>query len=106
VAAFFKVKDPDSVRWTLYLFAVTLAWFFVSVRRSSPANSEIVFGDENIEILDVPGSSASPTAGDLSRETSTAQTAGGGNGKIMVTPRQVAQAYAQPLDRAALILFQ
>lgn len=101
MAAFFKVKDPDSVRWTLYLFAVTLAWFFVSVRRSSPANSEIVFGDENIEILDVPGSS--PTAGELSRERSNA---GGGGGKQQVTTRQVAQAYAQPLDRAALNLFQ
>lgn len=99
MAAFFKVKDPDSVRWALYLFATTLAWFFVSVRRASPADSEIVFGDENIEILDVPGTpTTADYGGDLNRTTTTSR-------KATVTRRQLAQAYAQPVDRAAINQF-
>jgi len=138
MAAFFKVKDPDSARWALYLFATTLAWFFVSVRRASPANSgtmlsqfahihsltvlsdsvgflellskltrrfaEIVFGDENIEILDVPGTPTSAEVsgnhGDLHRTTTVTT-----GHKEMVTRRKLAQAYAQPLDRSAINQF-
>jgi|EP01046_Picozoa_sp_COSAG06_P012780 hypothetical protein len=108
MAAFFKVKDPESTRLCIYLFAMSLAWLFVSVKRAPPANSEIVFGDEHIEILDVPGSSASggdtpssSSSRDLTRE-------GGGTGaqaaagktnkhsKPVVTTRHLQQAYAQP----------
>jgi hypothetical protein len=90
MAAFFKVKDPKSARLAIYLFAVSLAWFFVSVRRSSPANSEIIFGDEHIEILDIP---TSPTqSSDLTRESSAAPK----QAKASVTTRQLAEAYAQP----------
>lgn len=104
MAAFFKVKDPDSARWALYLFAVTLAWLIVSVRRASPANSEIVFGDENIEILDVPGTPTAAEAGDKQGELSRTSTTTAGR-KAMVTRRQLAQAYAQPVDRSAVNQF-
>ena len=90
MAAFFKVKDPKSARFAIYLFAVSLAWLFVSVRRSSPANSEIIFGDEHIEILDAP---TSPTqSSNLTRESTTPTK----QAKPTVTTRQLAEAYAQP----------
>jgi hypothetical protein len=93
MAAFFKVKDPKSARLAIYLFAVSLAWFFVSVRRASPANSEIIFGDEHIEILDVPISPTqrSGTPG-LTRES----TAAAKRAKPAVTTRDLCTAYAQP----------
>ena len=61
-------------------------------------SAEIVFGDENIEILDVPGT---PTAAEeLGRTTTTSA-----GRKATVTRRQLAQAYAQPLDRSAINQF-
>eukprot|EP01043_Picozoa_sp_COSAG02_P027098 COSAG02_NODE_1582_length_11838_cov_3.471420_2_plen_160_part_00 len=92
MAAFFKVKDPKSARLAIYLFAVSLAWFFVSVRRASPANSEIIFGDEHIEILDVPISPRQRSDAGLTRESTatTKQTKPG------VTIRDLCTAYAQP----------
>ena len=92
MAAFFKVKDPESASWAIYLFAVSLAWFFVSVRRPSPANSEIIFGDENVEIVDGGASVRSQGSKDSRRPE--------------VTTRQLAQAYQQPVNRAAVAMFQ
>lgn len=99
MAAFFKVKDPESARYSIYLFAISLAWLLVSVRRASPANSEIVFGDENIEIVDVHSSAQE---NDLSRQSTVAAK----QLRPVVTTDQLAEAYAQPHDRPTLNMFQ
>lgn len=103
MAAFFKVKDPESARFAIYIFAVSLAWYFVSVRRASPASSEIIFGDENIEILDVPSSPAQNGARTPRQATAPKQAK---HLKSTVTIQHLAEAYAQPEDRPALNEFQ
>ena len=105
MAAFFKVKDPESAHLALYIFAISSAWFFVSVRRRSPANSEIIFGDEHIEILDVPTTPTQSRDGAQNNETTAAQ-ATTKQTKSVVTTRHLAEAYAQPEDTVPLNVFQ
>ena len=68
------MKDPESARHAIYIFAISLAWLFVSVRRPSPANSEIIFGDENIEIVDVPSTPRQRNNSELTRESTAVPT--------------------------------
>ena len=102
-SAFFKVKDPESARFAIYIFAISLAWYFVSVRRASPASSEIIFGDENIEILDVPSSPTQNGARTPRQGTAAKQPQ---HLKPTVTVHQLAEAYAQPEDSPPVNEFQ
>ena len=69
------------------------------------SNSEIIFGDEHIEILDVPTTPTQSRDGAQNNETTAAQ-ATTKQTKSVVTTRHLAEAYAQPEDTVPLNVFQ